>query len=240
MNTSIRRTRNSVSERSMNVHRKANSDFMQGVGYLVVEGPTGVGKNNLARRLSSTFGSGLILERSDENPFLERFYLDRHKYALPTQLSFLFDRIRRLEQLRQVDIFHPHWIVNFFLERDLLFAELALDLDEFQLYRHVYDQLAPKITPPGLIVFLQAEVSTLEERLEARRMPNGYNVPRDHLVEVVDSYARFFLQYNSAPIVIVNTEGVDFINSEEDYRQLVEYLPTIRNGRHFFNPMTSL
>ncbi|MBO69069.1 MAG: deoxynucleoside kinase [Acidiferrobacteraceae bacterium] len=213
---------------------------MRRLGYLVVEGPTGVGKNRLARRLSTTFGSGLILEQSDENPFLERFYLDRHKYALPTQLSFLFDRIRRLDQLRQVDMFHRHWIVNFFLERDLLFAELVLDFDEFQLYRHVYDKLAPKITPPGLIVFLQAEVSTLEGRLQARRRPDGFSVPRDHLAEVVDSYTRFFLQYNSAPILIVNTEGVDFINREEDYRQLVEYLPTIKNGRHFFNPMTRL
>jgi deoxyadenosine/deoxycytidine kinase len=213
---------------------------MSRVGYLVVEGPAGVGKASLARKLSKTFNSGLILERPDENPFLARFYQNRRQYALPTQLSFLFDRIRRLEGLHQVDLFRPHSVLNFFLERDLLFAELTLSSDEFELYRHVYEQLAPKVPLPGLIIFLQAPVAVLQKRLRHRNLPSEHMIPADYLAELVDSYARFFLQYNNAPILMINAENVDFVNSEEDYRALVEYLPAVQNGRQFFNPLANV
>ena len=212
---------------------------MTSLGYLVVEGPAGVGKTSLARKLSETFTSGLILERPDENPFLARFYQDRRQYALPTQLSFLFDRIRRLEGLRQGDLFHPYWVVNFFLERDLLFAQLTLDADEFELYRHVYEQLAPKVSPPGLVIFLQAPVAVLQKRLQQRHLPPEQMIPADYLAELVDGYARFFLKYNNAPLLMINAESADFVNSEEDYRGLLEYLPTVKSGRHFFNPLAS-
>lgn len=210
---------------------------MSSLGYVVVEGPVGVGKTPLARKLSETFSSGLILEQPDENPFLTRFYENRRQYALPTQLSFLFDRIRRLEGLRQEDIFHSHWIVNFLIERDLLFAQLTLDRDEFELYRHVYEKLAPKIPPPGLVIFLQSSVAGLQKRLRQRHLAFEQMIPADYLAELVDGYARFFLQYNSAPLLMINAEGVDFLNSEEDYRALLEYLPTVQSGRHFFNPL---
>jgi deoxyadenosine/deoxycytidine kinase len=216
-----------------------DNQFMTSLGYLVVEGPAGVGKTSLARKLSKTFNSGLILEQPDENPFLTRFYQDRRQYALPTQLSFLFDRIRRLEWLHQGDLFHPHWVLNFFLERDLLFAKLTLDSDEFELYRHVFDQLAPKVSPPGLIIFLQAPVSVLQKRLRQRHLPPEQMIPADYLAELVDSYARFFLQYNNAPLLMINAEIVDFTNSEDDYRALLEYLPTVKSGRHFFNPLAT-
>ena len=213
--------------------------FINNLGYLVVEGPAGVGKTSLARKLSETFNSGLILERPDENPFLTRFYQDRRQYALPTQLSFLFDRIRRLEGLHQADLFHSSWVANFFLERDLLLAQLTLDSDEFELYRHVYEQLAPKVSPPGLVIFLQAPVSVLQKRLRQRHLPPEQMIPADYLAELVDSYSRFFLQYSNAPLLMINAETVDFVNSEEDYRVLLEYLPTVQSGRHFFNPLAS-
>ena len=162
--------------------------FFNNLGYLVVEGPSGVGKTSLARKLSETFNSGLILERPDENPFLTRFYQDRRQYALPTLLSFLFDRIRRLEGLHQADLFHPFWVANFFLERDFLLAQLTLDSDEFELYRHVYEQLAPKVSPPGLVIFLQAPVSVLQKRLRQRHLPPEQMIPADYLAERVDGY----------------------------------------------------
>lgn len=213
--------------------------FMNSLGYLVIEGPVGVGKTSLAHKFSETFNSGLILDRPDENPFLSRFYQDRRQYALPTQLSFLFDRIRRMEGLHQRDLFHPHWVLNFFLERDLLFAQLTLDRDEFELYRHVYEQLAPKVSPPGLVIFLQASVPALQRRLRHRHLPPEQRIPADYLAELVDGYARFFLQYNNAPLLMINAESVDFRNSEDDYRALLEYLPTVQSGRHFFNPLAS-
>ena len=214
-------------------------EFMNNLGYLVIEGPAGVGKTSLARKLSETFNSGLILEQPNDNPFLTRFYQDRRHYALPTQLSFLFDRIRRLEGLKQRHLFHPHWVLNFFLERDLLFAQLTLDTDEFELYRHVYEQLAPKVSPPGLVIFLQAPVSVLQNRLRRRHLTPEQMIPADYLAELVEGYARFFLQYNNAPLLMINSESVDFMNSEEDYRALLEYLPTVQSGRHFFNPLAS-
>jgi deoxyadenosine/deoxycytidine kinase len=212
---------------------------MSDLGYLVIEGPAGVGKTSLARKLSETFNSGLILEEPDENPFLARFYQDRRQYALTTQLFFLFDRIRRLEVLQQGDLFHLHWVVNFFLDKDLLFAQLTLDTDEFELYRYVYDQLAPKVSSPGLVIFLQAPVLVLQKRLRERHLPSEHMIPTDYLAELVDGYARFFLQYKKAPLLMINAESVDFINREEDYRALLEYLPTIQRGRHFFNPLSS-
>ena len=130
-------------------------------------------------------------------------------------------------------------MVNFFLERDLLFAQLTLDLDEFELYRHVYEQLAPKVSPPGLVIFLQAPVSVLQKRLRQRHLPPERQIPADYLAELVDGYARFFLQYNKAPLLMINAESVDFMNSEEDYRALLEYLPTVQRGRHFFNPLAN-
>lgn len=214
-------------------------EFMNSLGYLVIEGPAGVGKTALARKISETFNSGLILDQPDNNPFLTRFYQDRRQYALSTQLSFLFDRIRRLEGLHQGDLCYPHWVVNFFLERDLLFAQLTLNADEFELYRHVYEQLAPKVSPPGLVIFLQAPVSVLQKRLRQRHITPKQMIPTDYLTELVDSYARFFLQYNHAPLLMINSESVDFMNSEEDYRALLEYLPTVQRGRHFFNPLAS-
>lgn len=207
-------------------------------GYVVVEGPTGVGKTTLAKRLAETFNSGLILERPEENPFLARFYQDREQYALPTQLSFLFHRIRRLEQLQQGDFFYPHWVADFFLERDLLFAELTLAKDEFELYRHVYERLAPNVPPPGLVIFLQASITTLQDRLQHRYLPPEHRIPTDYLQQVVESYARFFLRYSDAPLLMINAEKVNFVTAEDDYRQLLEYLPTVQNGRHFLNPLS--
>jgi deoxyadenosine/deoxycytidine kinase len=130
-------------------------------------------------------------------------------------------------------------VLNFFLERDLLFAQLTLDEDEFELYQYVYQQLAPKVSPPGLVIFLQAPVSVLQRRLKQRHLSMQQVIPSEYLTTLADSYARFFLQYNGAPLLMINVEAVDFQNSEDDYRALLEYLPTVQSGRHFFNPLPS-
>ena len=208
--------------------------------YLVIEGPSGVGKTSLARKLAKTLKHDLLLESSGDNPFLARFYQDRHQYALQTQLSFLIDRIRRLESLNQSDMFRTSWIANFFLEKDLLFAEFTLGSDEFEIYRHLYDKLRPKIPPPGLVIFLQAPVSLLQSRLFNRNIPDEHRIPLDYLTELVDNYSRFFLRYKKSPLLMINTEHVDFINNEDDYKALLDHLPAIKNGRHFFNPLGSV
>ena len=216
-----------------------DKQFMDQIRYLVVEGPVGTGKSLLARKLSETFNSGLILERPTENPFLGRFYQDRRQFAFQTQLAYLYSRIQKLEGLRQSDLFHRHWVGNFFLERDLLFAELTLETDEFDLYRHIYERLAANVMPPGLVIFLQASVGTLQSRLKQRRSPVEHQVPADYLGQLVEGYARFFLRYKDAPLLMINVDNIDFINDEEDYRALLAYLSNIKSGRHFFNPLAN-
>jgi deoxyguanosine kinase len=205
--------------------------------YIVVEGPIGVGKTTLTRRLARSLGSEAMLELPAENPFLERFYGAPRQYALPTQIFFLFQRVRQLERLNQGDMFRPAWISDFFLEKDLLFAELNLDDDELQLYRQVYAALAPKIPVPDLVVFLQAPVEVLIERIRRRGISFEQQVSYQYLEQLVNSYAGFFLRYNRAPLLMVNAEKINFADNQRDYDLLLDYIRNTRTGRQFFNPL---
>ncbi len=207
--------------------------------YIVVEGPIGVGKTTLTRRLAHSLGSEPVLEVPAENPFLERFYGAPRQYALPTQLYFLFQRVRQLEKLNQSDMFRPAWISDFFLEKDLLFAELNLDDDELNLYRQVYASLSPKAPVPDLVVFLQAPVGVLIDRIRKRGISFEQQVGYDYLEQLVDSYASFFLRYNAAPLLMVNAEKINFADNDRDYGLLLDYIRKTRSGRQFFNPMAS-
>ncbi len=207
--------------------------------YIVVEGPIGVGKTTLSRRLAQSLGSELMLEVPAENPFLERFYSAPRQYALPTQLYFLFQRVRQLEQLNQGDMFRPAWISDFFLDKDLLFAELNLDDDELGLYRQVYASLSPNAPTPDLVVFLQAPVGVLIDRIRKRGINFEQQVSYEYLEQLVDSYASFFLRYNRAPLLMVNAEKINFADNDRDYDLLLEYIRKTRAGRQFFNPMAS-
>ncbi|GJL82997.1 MAG: deoxyguanosine kinase/deoxyadenosine kinase [marine bacterium B5-7] len=207
--------------------------------YIVVEGPIGVGKTTLTRRLARSFGSELVLEMPAENPFLQRFYSAPRQYALPTQLYFLFQRVRQLERLKQDDMFRPAWISDFFLEKDLLFAELNLDDDELSLYRQIYENLSPKAPLPDLVVFLQAPVGVLIERIRKRGIHFEQQVTYEYLEQLVNSYASFFLRYQRAPLLMVNAEKINFADNEQDYNQLLNYIRKTRSGRQFFNPIAS-
>lgn len=205
--------------------------------YIVVEGPIGVGKTTLTRRLARSLGSEAMLELPAENPFLERFYGAPRQYALPTQIFFLFQRVRQLERLNQGDMFRPAWISDFFLEKDLLFAELNLDDDELQLYRQVYTALSPNVPVPDLVVFLQAPVDVLIERIRRRGIGFEQHVSYQYLEQLVDSYASFFLRYNRSPLLMVNAEKINFADNQQDYDLLLDYIRKTRSGRQFFNPM---
>jgi len=163
--------------------------------YLVVEGPIGVGKTSLAMRLAKTFGGELMLERAEENPFLERFYRDPKGAALPTQLSFLFQRARQLQQLRQGDIFQPMRVADFLLDKDPLFARLNLDDEELKLYEQVYQHLTLDAPRPDLVLYLQAPVDVLSQRIARRGIGYERYIQNDYLTRVVDAYARFFYHY---------------------------------------------
>lgn len=204
--------------------------------FIVVEGPVGVGKTTLATRLAHSFGSDVLLEGVDENPFLERFYQDPRSAALQTQLFFLFQRARQIQSLRQTDLFRPVRVADFILEKDRLFAELTLDEDEFKLYQQVYAHLTIDAPQPDLVVYLQAPVDVLSRRVAKRGRQYERMISEEYLQRIVESYTRFFHDYAQSPILIVNAAEIDFANNEADYQLLLEQIRKVRSGRHYFNP----
>ncbi|MEZ5538614.1 MAG: deoxynucleoside kinase [Pseudomonadales bacterium] len=206
--------------------------------FVAVEGNIGVGKTTLAKRLASTFNYKTLLEAAEENPFLERFYQDRKRNALPTQLHFLFQRSQQFKELRQDDMFSPLRVADFLLNKDPLFARVTLDDDEFSLYRKVYDQLICDVPKPDLVVYLQAPIEVLLKRVRQRGIAAEQRIDQEYLQQLNEAYTQFFHYYNDAPLLIVNAAEIDLANNAQHYRSLVEYMLTIRNGRHYYNPST--
>ena len=209
---------------------------LDGPRYIVVEGPIGVGKTSLAKRLAKSFASELILEQAEENPFLERFYRSRRQSALPTQLFFLFQRARQIEQIRQSDMFSPVRIADFLLQKDRLFAELNLDPHELELYTQVADTLELEPPTPDLVVYLQAPAQVLQKRVAARGIPYEQLIEPEYLERLGDAYARFFHEFDAAPLLIVNAATIDPVHRESDYQELLQTIMRVKHGRHFFNP----
>ena len=205
--------------------------------YLVVEGPIGVGKTTLARRLASHFGCELLLERAEENPFLERFYQDPRSGALPTQLHFLFQRMRQVEELRQADLFSAGLVADFMLPKERLFAGVTLGDDEYRLYDEVYTRLGPEAPEPDLVIFLQAPVSVLLERIARRGRPMERQIDSGYLQRLVDAYTRLFYHFDDAPLLIVNAAEIDLSTVGPDFARLLAQVETIGQGRHYFNPL---
>ena len=203
--------------------------------YLVVEGPIGAGKTTLARRLGSRLSADLVLEQPEENPFLPRFYQDMARFALPTQLFFLFQRARMLEPLAQPDMFGRPLIGDFLLDKDPLFARMTLSPDELALYQKIYDALRPRSPSPDLVIYLQAPSRTLIERVRRRGSVYERGVNEDYLALLADSYARFFYHYDGAPLLIVNSEHLNFVDRDEDFELLVSRLRAMKSRREFFN-----
>lgn len=205
-------------------------------GYIVIEGPIGVGKTTLANRLAQSFGSDLLLEGAHENPFLEKFYENPKAAALPTQLFFLLQRARQLKAMRQDDMFNPVRVADFLIEKDRLFAELTLDADELDLYEQVYSGLTIDVPRPDLVVYLQAPVEVLLERIQKRGLKHEHFIEAAYLQRLCDSYIQFFYQYNNAPLLIVNAADIDFANNDDDYQLLRQQIIEVQSGRHYFNP----
>lgn len=208
--------------------------------YVVVEGPIGVGKTSLARRLAQSFGSELLLEQDQENPFLERFYRNPRAAAFQTQLYFLFQRARQLQELRQHDLFERVRVADYLLDKDRLFARLTLDDEEYALYEQVYARLAIDAPTPDLVVYLQAPVDVLLERISRRGIQYEQGIERRYLERLVESYARFFLEYEAAPVLMVNAAEIDPVGNDSDYAGLLAEITRGRKGRHYFNPLKSL
>jgi len=205
--------------------------------YIAIEGPIGVGKTSLARRLAASLDSELLLEEADTNPFLERFYHNPRAAALPTQLFFLFQRVRQVEKLRQANMFSETRISDFLIEKDRLFAEINLDRHELSLYDQVYETLHVDPPAPDLVVYLQAPADTLLFRIARRGFDYEQSIGRHYLERLNEAYARFFHSYAASPLLIVNAATIDPIHNEHHYNMLLDEICGVQSGRHFFNPL---
>jgi len=207
--------------------------------YIAIEGPIGVGKTALARRLADSLSGTLVLEEVEENPFLERFYRDGRAAALPAQMFFLFARARQIQDLRQSDLFSSVQISDYLFTRDRLFAELNLDPEELKLYDQIADSLAVEAPVPDLVIYLQSSVDSLLRRLARRNSSYDRYVERAYLEKLTDAYARFFHAYDDGPLLIVNASQIDPVNNEADYEMLFQQIERTTGGRHFFNPVAA-
>jgi deoxyadenosine/deoxycytidine kinase len=203
--------------------------------HVVIEGPIGAGKTSLARRLAAGSGAHLLLEQPHANPFLARFYRDARRFALPTQLFFLFQRVQLLEGLKQLDLFHTLVVADFLLQKDPLFARLTLADDELKLYETILAHLAPAVAPPDLVIYLQAQPDTLIERVGRRGDPIEAGISEAYLRSLADAYTRFFHEYDAAPVLMVNTEHLNPVDRDEDFALLLSRIERMRGRREYFN-----
>ncbi|MFO1379520.1 MAG: deoxynucleoside kinase [Chitinivorax sp.] len=203
--------------------------------YIVVEGPAGAGKTELARKLAEHLHATPLLEKPETNPFLAKFYRDPPRYALPTQLTFLLQRAEQIAQLVQGDLFGSPTVADYMLDKELLFAELTLSDEELRLYKSLYSLYSPKVPRPDLVIYLQAPVQHLQQKLQTRANPYGQDIGEGYLKQLSESYSRFFYAYEQSPLLIVNSAKLDFVDSAEDFEVLLHCLRQMRGGREFLN-----
>ena len=205
--------------------------------YIVIEGPIGVGKTSLARRLAATLNAQLVLEQADENPFLERYYRNPRVGALPAQLYFLFQRAQQQASLVQQDLFGSVRVADYLLAKDELFARMTLDEEEYGLYRQVHERLAIDAALPDLVIYLQAPVDVLLDRIARRGIAHESLIEPAYLTRLNETYARFFHAYASSPLLIVNAANIDLVGNDADYEELLQQIGRTVRGRLYYNPL---
>jgi len=205
--------------------------------FLVIEGPIGVGKTSLAKKLAASLGAELVLEQAAQNPFLERFYRNPRSGAFPAQLYFLFQRAQQLASLQQHDLFAPTRVADYLIDKDRLFAQVTLDEQEFRLYEEIHARLAIDPPQPDLVVYLQAPVDVLLERIARRGIDHEQLIDRAYLEKLNNAYARFFHEYSATPLLIVNAAAIDPLHNEADYEELLAAIGRMKRGRLYYNPL---
>ncbi len=203
--------------------------------YIVVEGPIGSGKSTLSRLLADRYGANLMLEDASANPFLPQFYRDMKRYALATQMFFLFQRVNQLAAIKQPDLFEKKTIADYMLAKDALFAKLTLDDNEFALYSQLYNHLKPQAPTPDLVIYLQATVNTLMTRIQRRALPMERGISEEYLMRLSETYTRFFYDYSESPILIVNSDRFNFVDNPEHLQMLCTRIESLRGMREYMN-----
>ncbi|MFV2032327.1 MAG: deoxynucleoside kinase [Gammaproteobacteria bacterium] len=203
--------------------------------YIVVEGPIGVGKTSLVQKLADTFGSDLLLERAEDNPFIGQFYRNPRQFALSTQLFFLLQRAQQVQNFRQSDLFQSSYVADFMIEKDRLFAELTLNNDELILYDKIYQHMTVDAPRPDLVIYLQAPAEVLRARISRRGIGYEQHIRSDYLNRLCESYTRFFYDYDQSPLLTVNTQSIDLVDNTDEFQALLDEISNIRSGRHYFN-----
>jgi deoxyguanosine kinase len=212
---------------------------MESFRYIVIEGPIGVGKTSLAKRLSPEFKARCILESPEENPFLNKFYRDRKKYAFQTQLFFLLNRYQQQREVRQIDLFNQVTITDYLFAKDRIFAYLNLDENELALYQRIFSLLDARIPTPDLVIFLQAKPETLLARIRARDIEYEKEIDIEYLRALSQAYNSFFFHYEESPLLVVDTSEIDFVNREEDLKSLIREVRSMKRGTWYYKPLGS-
>ena len=213
---------------------------MKNLYYVAIEGVIGVGKTSLAHLLEELLNAKLVMEKFDENPFLPDFYLDPERYAFQTQLFFLLSRYRQQQELRQTDVFHKLVISDYMFVKDRLFASLNLDDKEMSLYDSVAKILEKNILNPDLVIYLQAETPKLMERITLRGRDFEKNMSQDYIDALNQVYNEYFFRFQESPLLIINTNDIDFVHNEEDLEEVIRYIRQPVSGTKFFNPASNL
>lgn len=204
--------------------------------YIVVEGPIGVGKTSLASLLADKLGARLVLEQAEENPFLTDFYRDPARFRFQTQTFFLLNRFGQQEELSQADLFDRVIISDYLFAKDRIFAYLNLSDHELALYEQIYRLLEPKIVRPDLVIFLQADTDTLLRRISRRGRRFEQDIDPGYIASVNEAYSQYFFRYAETPLLVINTNDIDFVRRREDLDDLLKQIMTLRPGTHYYVP----
>tara|TARA_Y100000994_G_scaffold232805_1_gene220318 strand:+ start:8389 stop:9030 length:642 start_codon:yes stop_codon:yes gene_type:complete len=213
---------------------------MRNLNYIAIEGPIGVGKTSLAKLLSKRLSAKLILEKFEDNPFLSEFYDDPTRFAFQTQLFFLLQRYQQQQDIRQVDMFHNLLISDYMFIKDRLFASLNLDDKEMNLYDSIANMMERNVINPDLIIYLQADTATLMKNIDKRGRNFESNISNEYINELNEIYTEYFFRYNDTPLVIINTNNIDFVHNPDDLDQVIQYIKQPVSGTKFFNPSSSV
>ena len=207
--------------------------------YIVIEGPLGVGKTSLALKLAEKLNAEALLEDAEENPFLRKFYQNPKKYSFQAQIFFLLRRYQRALDITQMDLFKRTMISDYLFDKDRIFARANLDDDEFWLYEQLFQLLRKRITPPDLVIFLQATTDVLAERIRKRDKKYERGISTKYLEEINQAFNDFFFHYSDSPLLVINASKIDFVNIPEDFEDLVAQIKRMRTGTQYYVPMSS-